>query len=360
MKKKTGILEQKLGDRITMPLKDARDYQILFLASFLFLGILTRDWTLRLDLICVLFVSCLLTQTVLSFLANFIEEGRSCKAEGRRRKKSGRSEERRSGIAETAQPFCPSLLFPPSTFCPLPSAFKMPSALQLLPSLISIPSWRSAVITSLGLCLLLRGNHAATMAVAGCLAIASKFLFRTQGKHFFNPANFGIISALTLTHDAWISPGQWGTDWWYLLLFVGAGGIIVKRVGRWDTSVTFLGAYVGLEILRNLWVGWSWDVLQHQLMNGSLLLFAFFMITDPRSIPNATTSRIIWSIGLAILTFILQHTFYLTTAVFWSLFILSPLTIVLDTIWSASRFSWQQNAMNNYLKFNKISTTSIS
>jgi Na+-transporting NADH:ubiquinone oxidoreductase subunit NqrB len=287
-----------------MPLKDARDYQIVFLSGFLFLGIQTRDWTLRLDLICVLFVSCLLTQAFFSFLTNL------------------------SDTQKVSQ--------------------------ERLINLLSIPSWRSAIITSLGLCLLLRGNHAITMAIAGCLAIASKFLFRTQGKHFFNPANFGIISALILTHDAWVSPGQWGADWWYLLLFVGAGGIIVKRVGRWDTSATFLGAYINLEILRNFWVGWSWDVLQHQLMNGSLLLFAFFMITDPRSIPNATTSRIIWSVSLAILTFILQHTFYITTAVFWSLFILSPVTIVLDIIWSAPRFSWQQNAINNPLKFNLI------
>ena len=31
--------------------KDARNYQILFLGTFLVLGIATRDWTLRLDLI---------------------------------------------------------------------------------------------------------------------------------------------------------------------------------------------------------------------------------------------------------------------------------------------------------------------
>lgn len=291
-----------------MPLQDARDYQILFLASFLFLGIQTRDWTLRLDLICVLFISCLLTQKLLSFLTKSDSQ----------------------------------------------------TVLQERPiDLLSIPSWRSAIITSLGLSLLLRGNHYITMAIAGCLAIASKFLFRTQEKHFFNPGNFGIISALILTHDAWVSPGQWGADWWYLLLFVGAGGIIVKRVGRWDTSATFLGAYVGLEILRNLWVGWSWDVLQHQLMNGSLLLFAFFMITDPRSIPNAIISRIIWSVSLAILTFILQHKFYITTAVFWSLFILSPLTVVLDKIWSAPKFSWQQNTIDTHLKLKKIPIKSI-
>lgn len=53
-----------------MLFKDARDSQILFLASFLFLGILTRDWTLRLDLILTIISSCLLTQIVLSFLVN--------------------------------------------------------------------------------------------------------------------------------------------------------------------------------------------------------------------------------------------------------------------------------------------------
>lgn len=207
---------------------------------------------------------------------------------------------------------------------------------------MSNSSLKSAVITALGLCLLLRGNDPKTMAIAGCLAIASKFIFRFREKHFFNPANFGIISALILTHDAWVSPGQWGTDWCYLLLFLGTGGVILKRVGRWDTSLAFLLVYGGLEAIRNFWVGWSWDVLQHHLMSGSLLLFAFFMITDPRAIPNAAISRLFWAFSLAILTFILQHTFYLTTAVFWALFILSPLTLILDSVWLAPRFAWKK------------------
>jgi Na+-transporting NADH:ubiquinone oxidoreductase subunit NqrB len=263
---------------------DARNYQILFLSTFLALGIFTRDWTLRLDLIGLIFLSCLLTQGLLS----------------------------------------------------QPKKFDLPSLSCL----------KSACITALGLSLLLRGNHGSTMILAGVLAIASKFLLQVQGKHFFNPANFGIISALALTQDAWVSPGQWGADWWYLLLFLGTGAMVLKQVGRWDTTATFLVTYITLGIIRNTYLGWSWDVLHHQLMSGSLLLFAFFMITDPRSIPNAVSSRIIWAIALAFLTFILQYFFFIANAFFWALFILSPLIVILDMWETAPRFTWNQTIIN--------------
>lgn len=49
-----------------MLLKDIRDYQILFLSLFLILGIGTRDWTLRPELIAVAIATCLSTQLLLS------------------------------------------------------------------------------------------------------------------------------------------------------------------------------------------------------------------------------------------------------------------------------------------------------
>jgi Na+-transporting NADH:ubiquinone oxidoreductase subunit NqrB len=202
------------------------------------------------------------------------------------------------------------------------------------------PPLRSALITALSLSLLLRADHYTTMALAGFLAISSKFLFQVHSKHFFNPANFGIVAVLVLTSDAWVSPGQWGEDGWYALLFAGTGGIVLKRVGRWDTTAAFLGSYALLEAIRNLWLGWTWDVFHHRLMSGSLLLFALFMITDPRSIPNARISRMLWALSIAGLTFVLRNQFFVSTAVFWALFALSPLTILLDFIWSAPRFTW--------------------
>jgi Na+-transporting NADH:ubiquinone oxidoreductase subunit NqrB len=182
------------------------------------------------------------------------------------------------------------------------------------------------------------------MALAGFAAIASKFVFQFGEKHFFNPANFGIIAVLTLTNDAWVSPGQWGEEWWYALLFAGTGGMILQRVGRWDTTAAFLGAYSLLAALRNIWLGWTWDVYFHHLMSGSLVLFSLFMVTDPRSIPNARISRIIWAVSIALLTFILRNYFFLSTAVFWALFALAPLTILLDKSWFSPRFSWWNKA----------------
>ncbi|TVQ50062.1 MAG: hypothetical protein EA365_00040 [Gloeocapsa sp. DLM2.Bin57] len=150
-----------------------------------------------------------------------------------------------------------------------------------------------------------------------------------------------------LTPDAWVSPGQWGTSSWYVILFLSTGMMIVKKVGRRDTCLSFLSVYIGLTITRNLWLGWSWDVIQHQLSNGSLLLFAFFMITDPRSTPKAQVSRIIWGVSIAIVSFSLQTIWYIPTGLFWSLFILSPVTILLDWFRSAPEFHWQNSLISS-------------
>lgn len=269
-----------------MPI-DARYYQIAFLALFLLLGVATRDWTLHPEIIGIAIATCLLTQALAVTLRD-----------------------RLVPLPETAPP----------------------SVLQSLPS---------ALITALGLSLLLRTDQPLTMVLAAIAAILSKFLVQWQGKHIFNPANVGIIAAISLMPHAWISPGQWGEESWYALLFLGAGGIVLRRVGRWDTTIAFLASYAGLEAMRNVWLGWTWDVWLHRLTSGSLLLFALFMVTDPRTIPNARSARILWAIAIAVLTFVLRNVFFLPTAVFWALFCLSPLTLLLDALWVAPRFVWR-------------------
>jgi Na+-transporting NADH:ubiquinone oxidoreductase subunit NqrB len=67
---------------------------------------------------------------------------------------------------------------------------------------------RSAMISGLSLCLLLRTNLYSLMAIAAAITIASKFLIRWNGKHLFNPTNFGIVIMLILTDHVWVSPGQ--------------------------------------------------------------------------------------------------------------------------------------------------------
>ena len=294
-------------------LRDARDYQILFLSLFLLLGLTTRDWTLKPAGVGVAIATALLTQISFSIVYECCQT-----------------------IKASPQPN----LQPVLTRVSKPSLRERISYARSNWRL----NWRSPLISALGLSLLLRVDHLPTMAFAAFVAIASKFLCRVNGKHFFNPANIGIMAALTLTHDAWVSPGQWGEEIWYALIFVGAGGMVLKRVGRWDTTAAFLSSYALLEALRNLYLGWTWDVWVHRLSSGSLLLFALFMVTDPRSIPNARPARLIWALSIATLTFILRNYFYLSTAVFWALFLLSPLTIALDHLWQSERFRWKSLA----------------
>ncbi len=52
-----------------MLLQDDRYYQILFLSLFLILGIGTRDWTLRPDLILIVILTCLGTQWLMSVVS---------------------------------------------------------------------------------------------------------------------------------------------------------------------------------------------------------------------------------------------------------------------------------------------------
>ncbi len=293
---------QPIARSIALPqFQDARDYQILFLSLFLILGIGTRDWTLRPISIVFLLTTCLLTQWLCSLAV-----------EPKINQNGRRSDQN----------------LPPHKPWWQPAAFNV----------------RSPLITGLGLSLLLRADRPSTLIFAAAVAISSKFLLRYRGKHFFNPANVGIIAALVLTSDAWVSPGQWGDDLWYGLVFLGAGGVVLGRVGRLETTGAFLGCYGLLEALRNYWLGWTWDVWLHRLGSGSLLLFALFMITDPRAIPDRGRSRVVWAIAVAGLTFILRNRFFVQTSPFWALFLLSPLTLVLDRVWQGDRFLWRPKA----------------
>lgn len=206
---------------------------------------------------------------------------------------------------------------------------------------LSISGLKSAMITALGLCLLLKAGSTWTLVLASVLAIGSKFLIRWSGKHVFNPGNFGIVIAILVTGDAWISPGQWGTDTTLVYFFLAAALMVLLHVGRIDTSMTFLIVLATAEIARSvLYQGWGMDVVIHKLINGSLLLYAFFMITDPVTTPNAAKARIIWAVLVGVLSFGISNWAYVHTAPIWALFIISAFTPVFDHLWKAERFQW--------------------
>lgn len=206
---------------------------------------------------------------------------------------------------------------------------------------LSYTSLKSALITALGLCLLLKASALWVLALATFLAIGSKFCIRSSGKHLFNPANFGIIAAILLTGEAWVSPGQWGNHVILLFMMGAAGLIVLLKVGRLDTSLAFLLSFGGLLLIQNVaYKGWPIDHVLHSLTTGTLLLFTFFMITDPKTTPNAPKARIIWAALVGLITFGMTTWLDVFDAPIWALFFISPLTVLLDRYMKHAKFEW--------------------
>lgn len=198
----------------------------------------------------------------------------------------------------------------------------------------------SAGITGLGLTLLLRSDLVWIPPAAALLAIASKGLLRVGGKHVFNPANLGLCAAMLGTHHAWASPSQWGESTGLLFFFAALGLMVVVRALRSDVSLAFLLFWTALKAARVLWLGQRLAVLEHQLALGSLVVFAFFMISDPRTTPASRKGRVLFAAMVAGLAFVLQHHFWVMNAPVWALVVLAPLVPLLDKCFHGQSYRW--------------------
>ena len=199
---------------------------------------------------------------------------------------------------------------------------------------------RSPLITGLSLSLLLRADAPWLPALAGIIAIASKFIFRVDGKHIWNPAGFAIVVLLLTQHGIWISPGQWGTSVWLAALLVFFAILVLQAAQRSDIALFFLGSHGALLVARAVWLGDPLAIPLHQLQSGSLLIFAFFMISDPRTAPDSRLGRLLFAVSVAALGHYLAFFMQMRPALYVALIALSPLTLLIDRIIPAKRFAW--------------------
>ena len=199
----------------------------------------------------------------------------------------------------------------------------------------------SAIVTCCGLSLLLRSDAIWAHPLAAALAMSSKFVLRVGGKHLYNPANLGVIAAITLLPGTWVSTGQWGNDLALAVWLLMLGTIVTTRARRLDISWVFLCAFLGLVGLRILFLGQSWAIWWHQLGNGALLLFAFFMISDPMTIPNRRGPRIAYALIVATAAIVWQFLLFRPNALIWALFLATPLVPFLDRFFAGEGFSWR-------------------
>jgi Na+-translocating ferredoxin:NAD+ oxidoreductase RnfD subunit len=200
----------------------------------------------------------------------------------------------------------------------------------------------SALITSLSLTLLLRTEFAGLAAAAAVIAIGSKFLVRFRNKHIFNPANVALVSLMLLSDSAWVSSGQWGSATIGAFGLACLGFLVLTRAKRAETTIAFLCIYGTLLVGRALWLGDPLSIPLHQLQNGALLIFAFFMISDPKTTPDAPVGRIVFALFVAATAFTIQFIFYQPNGPILALILCAPLVPAIDAVLHGSHYRWDK------------------
>jgi len=213
---------------------------------------------------------------------------------------------------------------------------------------------RSPLITALSLTLLLRTGSVWLSLLAGGLAIGSKYILRIKGKHIFNPANFALVILSLGFTSVWISPGQWGTASLLAIGLIMAGGIVTGKAKRWDVSLALLMSYAVLIFGRALWLGDPLSIPLHQMQSGALLVFAFFMISDPKTTPDSRAGRVIYAALVAVIGFIIQFQFYNAAGIILALIITAPLVPFFDKYLPGARYAWPKFDLKRGVSYDKI------
>jgi hypothetical protein len=194
----------------------------------------------------------------------------------------------------------------------------------------------SAMLTGSGVALILRlvgaeandyWSWAGWYIFAGVAAtsLVSKYMLRWKGAHLFNPSNFGLVLAFLILGSNLIEPLDfwWGPFGLGLLVayavILGGGIAITRRLALLGIAGTFWLVLAGsLGLLASsghcMTAAWAlgpvcgfdfWWVI---VTSPEVLIFLFFMITDPKTIPSGRGGRLWFGAAIAILGTVLIAT----------------------------------------------------
>ena len=93
-----------------------------------------------------------------------------------------------------------------------------------------------------------------------------------------------------------------------------------------------------------MWLGDPLDIPLHRLSSGALVLFAFFMISDPRTTPDSRAGRIVFAILVAAGAYVVQFRLFQTNPLLWSLAACSLVVPLIDRLLPGRRYDWRRPA----------------
>jgi Na+-translocating ferredoxin:NAD+ oxidoreductase RnfD subunit len=202
---------------------------------------------------------------------------------------------------------------------------------------VAITAWRqhvlmwpaSALLTGNGVAFVLRvpgtrhGDWWTThgwwifVATAGG-ALLSKYVIAWKGEHVFNPSNIGLVVVFLALGRTRVEPLDfwWGPmSWWMVLalaIIVTAGFAILSRLKLLRVALSFWAAFaVGIGILalggHAMTARWHLGPIQGfqfwwiLVTSPEVLVFFFFMITDPKTAPRDLRARVFYGLALGLL-----------------------------------------------------------
>ena len=121
------------------------------------------------------------------------------------------------------------------------------------------------------------------------------------------------------------------------------GGLILNKSRTCDVTLTLLITFVSLTFGRALYLGDPMAIPIHQLSRGAFILFAFYMISDPKTNPDSRGGRILFGITVALLAFYIRFGLFIPNAPIWALVICFPFVPLIDKLLPGSKFQWSSS-----------------
>jgi enediyne biosynthesis protein E5 len=192
------------------------------------------------------------------------------------------------------------------------------------------PHLASAYISGISVGMLVRSPAFWPYALCSAISITSKYVLRVDGRHIWNPSNFGIVAMLVLAADAVAGLSvQWGNTLLPMVVVWCFGAIIIHALGRLHITATYVLSFVAFAFLRSAITGHPWLSEVAPITGPMYQLYIFFMITDPK-----TTVRPFWAQCLvAFLVAAVEAGFRLLQwvhAPYYALFVVGPVANLIE------------------------------